>query len=113
LFLCALAWIVHHEIAHIRLNHQALVTTCSIAEERDADIEATKWILDKSTVPQESRKRTFGIAAAILALQGFHSPDQFVALKTHPSAFERIDYCLSEAGISEDDEVFGSVRTVR
>jgi hypothetical protein len=106
LFLCALAWIIHHEIAHIRLSHQALITTSSIAEEKDADIAATKWILDKSTVPQESRKRTFGIAAAILALQGFRSPDQFVALKTHPSTFERIDYCLTVAGVPEDDEVF-------
>lgn len=106
LFLCALSWIIHHEIAHIRLNHQALVTTCSTAEEKGADIAATKWILDKSTVLQESRKRTFGIAAAILALQGVHSPDQFVALKTHPATFERIDYCLTAAGVLEDDEVF-------
>lgn len=106
LFLCALAWIIHHEIAHIRLNHQAVVTTCSVAEEKDADVAATKWILDKSKVVQESRKRTFGIAAAILALQGFHSPEQFISLKTHPSTFERIDYCLSAAGVPEDDEVF-------
>lgn len=106
LFLCALAWIIHHEIAHIRLNHQPLVTTCSIAEEREADIAATKWILDKSTVVQESRKRTFGIAAAILALQGFRSPDQFISLNTHPYTFERIDYCLTAAGVPEDDEVF-------
>lgn len=106
LFLCALAWIIHHEIAHIRLNHQALVTACSIAEEKDADVAATKWILDKSMVVQESRKRTFGIAAAILALQGFRSSDQFISLKTHPSTFERIDYCLTAAGVPEDDEVF-------
>ena len=106
LFLCALAWIIHHEIAHIRLNHQALATTCSIVEEKDADVAATMWILEKSAVPQESRKRTFGIAAAILALQGFRSPDKFVSLKTHPSTFERIDYCLTAAKVSENDEVF-------
>lgn len=106
LFLCALAWIIHHEIVPVRLNHQALVSTCSIVEEKDADLAATKWILEKSTVPQESWKRTFGIAAAILALQGFKSPDQFIFLKTHPSTFERIDNCLTAAGVSEDDEVF-------
>lgn len=106
LFLCALAWIIHHEIAHARLNHQPLITTCSIAEEKEADVAATRWILDMCRVPQEARKRTFGIAAAILALQGFLNPDQFVSLKTHPSTFERIDYCLNAAGVPEDDEVF-------
>lgn len=106
LFLCALAWIIHHEIAHIRLNHQTPITTCSIAEEKEADVAATKWILEKSTVLQESRKRTFGIAAAILALQGFRSPSQFITPKTHPSTSERIDYCLTAAGVTENDEVF-------
>ncbi len=106
LFLCALAWIIHHEIAHVRQNHPALVTTCSIAEEKDADEKATQWILDKSTVPQESRKRTLGIAAAILALQDLRSPNKFEPLKTHPSTFERIDSCLAKAGVSENDEVY-------
>lgn len=106
LFLCALAWIIHHEIAHVRQNHPPLVTTCSIAEEKDADDKATQWIIDKSTMPRESRKRTFGIVAALLALQGLRKPNQFEPLKTHPSTFERIDHCLTKAGVAENDEVY-------
>lgn len=106
LFLCAIAWIIHHELAHLRLNHQALSSPCTIVEEKDADLEATKWILDKCTDSKETRKRTYGIAAAILALQGFQNEDQFVSLKTHPSTFERIDYCLTAANIDDDDEIY-------
>lgn len=106
LFLCETAWIIHHEIAHIRLDHQPVITIRSIDEEKEADISATKWILDKSLAPQESRKRTFGIAAAILALQGINNPTQFNVLQTHPNTFERIDYCLTEADVPEDDEVY-------
>lgn len=106
LFLCAVAWIIHHEICHVRLEHQAFLTTSSISEEKDADICATKWILDNCHVPQEFKKRIFGIATAILALQGLDSAPNFNTLQTHPKTFERIDYCLTAAALSEEDEIF-------
>ncbi len=106
LFLCGVAWIIHHEIAHVRLRHPPIRSNRSLMEEREADIEATKWILSESKVSQESKKRTVGIAAAILAMQGIQQPSPFSVHDTHPTTFERIDYCLTEAGISDDDEVF-------
>jgi hypothetical protein len=46
LFLCALAWMLHHEIAHIVLGHPFVNTFLSYNEERDADAFATNWLLD-------------------------------------------------------------------
>jgi len=106
LFLCALAWIVHHELAHLRLDHQAFKSSCTIDEEKDADLAATDWILGKCSVQQEARKRTYGIAAAILAMQGFQKIERFASLKTHPSTFERIDYCLTAASVPDNDEIY-------
>lgn len=106
LFLCAIAWILHHEIAHVRLAHPPLSTCRSMSEEKEADIAATRWILSMSKVVSESTKRTFGIALAILAMLGLDEPVNKGPLPTHPDAFERIDYCLSEAGISEVDQVY-------
>lgn len=106
LFLCGVAWIVHHELAHLRLGHPAIKSNRSYIEEREADVEATRWILAESKVPRESRKRTVGIAAAILAMQSIQRPSQFSILDTHPRAFERIDYCLNAAKVSDDDEVY-------
>lgn len=106
LFLCAVAWIIHHEIAHVRMGHTHIHTNRLIQDEKQADIEATKWILDQSSVDGETRKRTIGIAAAILAMQGISVKQHYSPLSTHPETFERIDYCMSEAGIDDDDEIF-------
>lgn len=106
LFLCGIAWIIHHELAHLRLGHTPIRSNRSMIEEREADVEATRWILTESKVPQESRKRAVGIAAAILAMQGIQRPSHFSIFDTHPRTFERIDHCLTAAGVSEDDEVY-------
>lgn len=106
LFLCAVAWIIHHEIAHVRMGHTHVHTNHSVQDEKQADIEATRWILDQSSVEGESRKRTIGIAAAILAMQGISEKRHYSPLSTHPETFERIDYCMSEAKIEDDDEIF-------
>lgn len=112
LFFCMVAWIIHHEIAHIRLNHQPLVSTNSIVEEKEADIAATKWILGNSINQQKSSKQTIGIAAAILALQEIQEPFRFSSFQTHPKAFERIEYCLAEASVAENDNVYAFAATI-
>ena len=76
-YLCGAAWIIHHELAHIRLGHGAMYVVGSVSEERDADVEATRFILSRSQVESESRKRTVGIASAILALQGLEASTAF------------------------------------
>lgn len=106
LFLCAVAWIVHHEIAHIRLGHTPVQTSRSQAEEFEADLEATKWILEHSSVDAESQKRTLGIATAILSLMGIETDCKFSVISSHPAAFERLYRCLDSASANENDKVF-------
>ena len=57
LFLCAIAWILHHEIAHIKLGHPDIETIISLKEEREADEAATTWILHKSNNDKEYKKK--------------------------------------------------------
>jgi hypothetical protein len=106
IFLSGVAWIIHHELAHLRLQHPPIRSSRSHVEEREADLAATKWILDQSKVPKESRKRMLGIAVAILALQGIEEDTPFRILDSHPHAFVRIDYCLAEADVPDDAEVY-------
>jgi hypothetical protein len=75
LFLAAAAWIIHHEIAHVRLGHSTLSTTSlSMAEEKEADIAATRWLLDGlERDDPKLLKRAFGVATAILTLQSLES----------------------------------------
>lgn len=105
LFLCAIAWIIHHEIAHVKLEHPDVESVTSLSEEREADISATSWILAHSDVEAEYRKRTVGIATAILAIQGTESNTGDI-LQTHPKAFERLYDCLENAQIDDDNEVY-------
>jgi len=106
LFLCAFAWMMHHEMAHIRLGHTAALTARSLQEEKEADVEATRWILSKCQDPKQSQKRTYGVVAAILALKAISSPSTQGVLTTHPPTFERLDYCLSESGVDPDNEAY-------
>ncbi len=106
LFLCGVAWSIHHEIAHIRLKHPSLQTSRNLLEEKEADIAATLWILEQCIDQQEINKRTMGIAAAILAMQSVENSEKFDIFKTHPQAFERIDYCLSKSNIHDDDKLY-------
>jgi hypothetical protein len=105
LFLCGVAWIIHHEIAHITQKHPSILTTSSKREEKEADIQATKWILEKCNDSQEMYKRTIGIISIILALQLLEEPLNNI-FETHPKAFERIDYCISNSHLDEDHELF-------
>jgi hypothetical protein len=106
LFLCGVAWIVHHEIAHIRLGHTPVQTNRSQVEEFEADLEATKWMLEHSSVDAESQKRTLGIATAMLSIMGIERDRDFNVSHSHPVAFERLYRCLDIACVEENDNVF-------
>lgn len=106
LFLSAFAWIMHHELAHIRLGHGAAITSRSQEEEKEADVAATRWILEKCHDSKQLQKRTYGVVAAILSLKAIANPGTRDVLQTHPPTFERIDYCLSEADIDDENEAY-------
>ncbi|WP_166267123.1 phage exclusion protein Lit family protein [Marinobacter caseinilyticus] len=106
LFLCAFAWMMHHELAHVRLGHNEAITSRSLEEEKEADVEATKWILSQCSDSAQAQKRIYGVVAAILALQAISSPSGNSIMQTHPPTFERLDYCLFESGVDPDNEAY-------
>jgi hypothetical protein len=91
LFLCAVAWILHHEIAHVVLRHPLIGTTLATEEERQADRHATKWLLE-GLLPDapESKKRVIGITVALLCLQSLEVGVRSCLRSTHPAAHDRI-----------------------
>lgn len=106
LFLCVFAWMMHHELAHVLLGHAAAITPRSMQEEIEADVEATRWILSECSDQMQVQKRTYGMVAAILALNSISIAPSSGILLTHPPTFERLDYCLSESGVAPDNEAY-------
>lgn len=91
LFLCSLAWMLHHEMAHIVLKHPYLNTNLSQQEERDADEFATRWLLEglEHDDPRV-KKRSLGLAVAVLCLQSLEVGLTDCLRNTHPAAYDRL-----------------------
>jgi hypothetical protein len=108
IFLCAVAWILHHELAHIEAGHTDVVTVDSVADERAADAAATQWILDGVTDDIVIQKRGLGIAAATVALAALElqlpAADPHAA-RSHPKAAERLRAALSHTAFGGDHVV--------
>lgn len=86
--LCAVAYLLHHEFAHIRLLHNGMR---DVESERDADYQAANWILGKVKEDSpEFKKRALGVSVAlgILAAKGIHTGEH--GGKTHPRGFDRL-----------------------
>ena len=68
LCLVTCAFILHHELAHIRLVHSGNVeTTVSLAQEKEADIEATDWMFgDVELSGPVFTKRMLGASGAFV-----------------------------------------------
>lgn len=105
LFLTSTAWILLHEIAHLRLGHSA-VTPASKKEEQDADFAATEWVLPPDNDAGTTTKRVLGVASAILALTALDLRARSFNSSTHPRSFERLLYCLDRTAIAEDHFVY-------
>lgn len=112
LFLCTIAWILHHEIAHVVLQHPMIDTAFSEQEEREADRYATDWLLDG--LPQDDprlRKRALGLTVAVLCLQSLEVDTVSCLRNTHPAAHDRIfkNTAIYQVG---NDEVVEAMCTV-
>lgn len=106
LFLCAIAWILHHEIAHVVLQHPLLNTAFSEQEERDADKYATEWLLDG--LPQSDpklKKRALGLTVAVLCLQSLEIDNVSCLRNTHPAAHDRIFKNISTYLVGSDQVI--------
>jgi hypothetical protein len=107
LFLCALAWSIHHELAHITLQHELIVSSdVAIKQEKAADLEATRWVLDDlKSDDLRLTKRALGVATGVLALQSLEVESKIEGLKTHPPAQERVHYCLTRYELDNEQLV--------
>ena len=102
LFYGAVGWILLHEIGHIHLKHQRIVTDdISKQQENEADRFATDWILSGSGIPQPHREfRIFAVAAA---MQWLGLVDQVRrGSTTHPHTSERLGRCRAIMSPNDD-----------
>lgn len=106
LFLVAVSWIIHHEIAHARLEHQA-ITVSSINEENDADRTATRSVCGTTEESQPLQKRAMGIVAALLLLIAYDLEVPRAQSSTHPPPFERLILNLDATNLGENEMVYG------
>lgn len=107
-FLAALAWILHHERAHIELEHKGNSKGPeSIREEKDADYSASQWVMAGCGNELERQKRAFGISTGILAMAMLDSPMlKIPEVKSHPPDIERLFDNLAIADLDADNIVY-------
>lgn len=109
LFLSAVGFILHHELAHIRFRHMKTEGVESVLNEKDADREAAKWLLDGlEQTDMQLVQRVFGIAAALIWLASLdayvpHSSD------SHPPGYDRLYQILSSLVDEKWHPVWGFV----
>ncbi len=108
LFLCAIGWLLHHELAHISHQHPIKTNTLeeSRAHETQADNSATTWILGNEDRPEQLLKRGMGIAVATLVLTTQDLLRGQFKETTHPRSFERLFSALDENFKDADHAVY-------
>lgn len=106
LFLGAMGWIILHEVGHVHFDHAEISGIYSQRQEKDADVFATTWILDRmAETDPKFNKRIFCIAAALLCLQSFETVAAPRWNEDHPPAHERISYCLDRYRSASTEKV--------
>lgn len=87
IFDIAMAFILHHELAHHRLGHFG----SEHETEHDADYEAARWLLEGlSETSSAFQYRAYGIAAALGIFSARSIHREVFASSTHPRAFDRL-----------------------
>ncbi|EPA9111031.1 MAG: phage exclusion protein Lit family protein [Serratia liquefaciens] len=104
LFLCAMAWIMLHEIGHIKLNHTDDELSLSSQEEVDADSFATDFVFDENTIPQEFTKRFSGSLLALTIILNNDVTDEG-GERTHPHATARIEHMFNRSRCDDERSV--------
>lgn len=97
LCLVSCAYLLHHELAHIRLGHSAGVNNeLSISQEKEADIEAAQWVLDGIDA-EDPRfvKRMLGIVQAFLLATAYGLYGGNLGGNSHPFSHDRLSSLLN------------------
>ncbi len=108
IFLAALAWILHHERAHVELKHTGNSRGAeSVKQELDADRSASEWVMAGCADELERQKRAFGIATGLLAMALLDSPRlKIPEVRSHPPDMERLVANLEIAQLGEENIVY-------
>ena len=97
LCLVSCAFILHHELAHLRLNHSADVDDAlSLMQEKEADIAAAEWLLDG--IDEDTplfTKRMFGIVQAGLTTTALGLCVGNLGGKRHPFSYDRLSSLIN------------------
>ncbi|MFY1824451.1 phage exclusion protein Lit family protein [Myxococcus fulvus] len=102
LMLCAVALLLHHELAHYRLAHPPTRSGLdSIENERDADREAARWVLEGADGAVHE-KRLLGVSIGLSALVGLDIRSTGAASGTHPRSIDRLIDTLDNHTTSPD-----------
>lgn len=89
-FRLAVVWILHHEIAHIRLQHVAPPGPDSIREEYEADNAAIDWLVDDAVLSDSERlSHRLAVATGLGWLAAFNVYLGNGTSDTHPPECER------------------------
>lgn len=105
IFACALAWILHHELGHIALDHLDKWSQ-EAGDEAAADGAATEWLLNDVTDPVVIMKCGLGMATAAVALFSFTcATRQPTDPSLYPSDGDRLLSALSHKAFGEDHQV--------
>jgi Peptidase U49 len=102
LFLAAVAWIVHHELAHARLDHEEAPVNSKL-QENEADAAATRWICEDAVEAMPLQKRAMGMVTAVMFLVALDLRQNRHHSNTHPPSFERLMRNLEFTRLDEDD----------
>lgn len=105
LFLTAVSWVIHHEIAHARLRHEN-VTVNSVLQESEADRAATDWVRTGTPEPHSLFKRGMGVTCALLHLLAYDLEHGRVTFTTHPPTYERLAANLDRLGFEPSHKVY-------
>jgi hypothetical protein len=104
---CAAGWILHHELAHIRLDHSATtVGATAKREEKEADECATEWVMSKVRDPKKKQKRALGIAVGLLVIVSIDLGRGSFTSQSHPESFKRLHEALSGLNLGPNHEVY-------
>ncbi|HZR33776.1 MAG TPA: phage exclusion protein Lit family protein [Nevskia sp.] len=106
LYLKAIAFVMFHEFAHIKLGHSQNTGSAALPNEEAADRFAADWILTRAAGPRVLEARALGIASAILTFYRF---EQMLENKLidHPHPMMRLETCFSEYVDDRDNNVLG------
>lgn len=101
----ALAFILYHELSHIRLNHVSEKGLASPEQEKIADREAAEWMLDSDQLSDNDRlKRRLGIAIGLGWLISLNVYIGRPENSTHPPAWDRL-YQVLDQYIENDNDM--------